>query len=227
LSEEFIKEVDEALARDRMASVWRRSRPFVYGGIAALILGVAGFEAWRWNQSRAVERDAVAFHAAAKALEEGKPAEAAPALKELAEGKGGFAAIAPHVLAEAERASGGDVAAALAQGFDETNVFGDLARLKAAYAQADTVELAALEELVAPLIEEGGAAGALARELIAAKALATGDVERARRDYQALSIDIDAPQQLQARAGQALLTLPAAAAPAAAVPAAPATQETP
>ena len=104
---------------------------------------------------------------------------------------------------------------------------GDLATLKLAYAMADTAELAQLEATVKPLIDKGGHAGALAREVVAAKALATGNIERARTEYQALSFELDAPQNLKLRASQALGTLPKAAAPAAPAAAAPATPATP
>jgi hypothetical protein len=115
----------------------------------------------------------------------------------------------PHLRAAAERNDG---------------LVGDIATLKLAYAVADTAEMAQLEAAVKPLIDKGGYAGALAREVVAAKALATGDVERARAEYTALSFELEAPENLKLRASQALGTLPKAA--PAATPA-PATSATP
>jgi hypothetical protein len=97
---------------------------------------------------------------------------------------------------------------------------GDLATLKLAYAKADTAPLTELETTAKPLIDKGGHIGALARELVAAKALASGEVERARTEYQALSLEIDAPSQMKLRVQQVLGTLPAKAAAAATPPAA-------
>ena len=68
------------------------------------------------------------------------------------------------------------------------------------------------------------------------KALAEGNVERARSEFEALALDLDAPRGVQARVQQALATLPArkidldapaAPAPAAPAPAAPATAPAP
>ena len=213
MSDDFINEVNEGLARDKWTARWKAAQPWVFGGIFAVLAGVGGFEAWKWQRAEAIESEAVKFHTAATALEGGKPAEAIPVLKEMAGGDSGFAVLAGNMLGEAERASGAEpaaIAAAFDTVADEDGVFADLAALKAAYALADTATLADLETRLKPLVEQGGGVGALARELLAAKALDTGDTERARADYQALTLDLDAPQQLQNRARQALLTLPKA-----------------
>ncbi len=215
MSDDFINEVNEGLARDQWSARWKAAQPWIFGGIAAIIAGVGGYEAWKWYRSQSVESEAVKYHAAVTALEQGKPADAIPVLKDLASSKGGFSVLAGNLLGEAEKANGAEPAA-IAAAFDTVSsregVFGDLAALKAAYALADTATLADLDARLKPLVDRGGGAGALARELLAAKALASGEIERARGDYQALSLDLDAPQQLQNRARQALLTLPKPAA---------------
>lgn len=222
MSDDFINEVNEGLARDQWTARWKAAQPWVFGGIAAILAAVGGFEAWKWSRAQSVESEAVKFHAAVTALEEGKPADAIPVFKELAAKDSGFGALAGNMLAEAEKANGGDpaaIAAAFDTAADGKGLFSDLAALKAAYALADTATLADLDARLKPLVDKGGGASALARELLAAKALASGEIERARADYQALSLDLDAPQQLQARARQALLTLPKPAGAAGEAPA--------
>jgi hypothetical protein len=56
---------------------------------------------------------------------------------------------------------------------------------------------------------------------VAAKALAAGNVERARSEYQALSFELEAPEAMKLRVSRTLETLPprAPAAEAAPVPA--------
>ena len=76
-------------------------------------------------------------------------------------------------------------------------------------AKADAATLADLEKDLKPLLDRKGQASALARELIALKSLAEGNIERARADLEALSLDLEAPQGVQARVQQALSTLPA------------------
>jgi hypothetical protein len=68
--------------------------------------------------------------------------------------------------------------------------------------------------MVQPLVDKGGAAGALARELVAAKSFASGDTAGARAIYEELAFDIDAPRGLQTRAQQMLTVVPAAPVPA-------------
>jgi hypothetical protein len=60
-----------------------------------------------------------------------------------------------------------------------------------------------------PLLERPGQAALLARELIAAKALAEGDVEFARDTFEVLDVDINAPGAMRERVSRALATLPA------------------
>ncbi len=228
MSDDFINEVNEGLARDQWTARWKAAQPWIFGGIAAILAGVGGFEAWKWWKADTIDAAAVKFHAAVSSLEAGKPADAIPVLKELAGGGSGFGVLAGNLLAEAEKANGGDpatIAAAFDTVADEKGVFAELAALKAAYALADTATLADLDARLKPVIAKGGGVSALARELLAAKALDSGDIERARADYQALSLDLDAPQQLQNRARQALLTLPKVAAAAAVPSAGPVTDE--
>ena len=62
-----------------------------------------------------------------------------------------------------------------------------------------------------PLLDRPGQAALLARELIAAKALAEGDVEFARDTFEVLDVDINAPGAMRERVSRALATLPARA----------------
>jgi hypothetical protein len=162
-------------------------------------------------------------------LEQGDLAGAKTSLQQLSQEKSGFGALANLMLASAEKDQSNDpkliqpyLRAAAER---DTGLMGDIATLKLAYAMADTAELAQIEAAVKPLVDKGGYAGALAREIVAAKALATGNIDRARTEYTALSYELDAPQNLKLRASQALGTLPKAApaaTPAPATPAAPA-----
>lgn len=215
---DVFEEVEESLRQERAAKLWKRASPFVFGGVALIVGAVAVFEYVKYSRNQSIEASAQTFMTAAKALQSGDFPAARDTLKELADGKGGYAVVAGHLLAEVEGRLGGDpkaVAAHLdAVEQKDEGVLGDLARLKSAYVQADAVDLPQLEAIVAPLLEGGGNTGALARELIAAKALSTGDVERARKEYQALTLELDAPQEMKRRVQQALVVLPQAEAPA-------------
>ncbi len=227
---DIFEEVEESIRQDQASSLWKRWAPYVIGAGVLVVGGVAGWEIWQWQRSSQVEAQAVAYADAMTTIRGGDSQGAADKFATIAGGKGGFAVLSGHMRAAALKESGAEqqaVVAALTGAADKDDgYYGDLARLKVAYEIADTATLADLEAAVAPLVAKGGRLSAMAREVVAAKALADGDVERARREFQALSLDLDAPPNMAVRVQRVLAGLPApaqpAAADAAAVPAAPA-----
>jgi len=224
---DIFEEVDESLRQDTVLTWWKRALPFLIVAGILVLVGVGGYEFMKWQRDQEIAKQSLVFDAALAALEKKDLQGAKTAFSQLAAGEGGFAALSNHMLAGIEKdLNSGKTAiqerlAAAAE--QDKGVMGDVALLKLAYAKADTADLAEVEKTVAPLVAKGGYAGALARELVAAKALATGQVDRARTEYQALSFEIEAPQAMKVRVQQTLLTFPPlpAAAPAAPAPAAP------
>lgn len=211
------EEVEESLRQDKASHLWRTYAPWLAGAAVALILAVAVYQGVKLLGDQSVEKDAKAFSRVMEDLDKKDIADARTDLNKLAASKTGFASLADHLLAGIDENDPKQQAAHLQAAIDRKDgLLSDLALIKLAYVKADTDSLAELEALVAPLVKEGGPMAALARELVAAKAAATGDVERARREYQALTLDLDAPQGLQLRVNQALSLLPPAPRPAAA-----------
>ncbi len=218
---DIFSEVEEGLRQDRASALWKKYGPIVIGAAVLLVAAVAVWEYMRWSRAEAIEASATEYSTAMDLLESDDTEAAEQAFGNIAAGDGGFAALAAHMAASAAEASG-DTESAI-EHFETAaaktdNIYADLAVLKGAYLQADTVGLAELEAIVAPILTGSGPTDALARELIAAKALAEGDIERARRDYQTLSLRLDDGSRLpafQQRVQRALMVLPPAAAPAA------------
>lgn len=227
---DIFEEVDESLRQDTAATVWKRIWPWLAGVIVLSVVGVGIYEFMKSGRDKKINAQGQVYDTAVTALQKPDLPAAKTAFSEIATGEGGYAAIADHMLAGVEKEMGGDKAAIeqhlKAAAADDKGLMADLATLKLAYAKADTAPLADLEATVKPLLDKGGHIAALARELVAAKALAGGDVERARTEYQALSLEIDAPEQLKIRVQRVLGTLPAKAA-AAATPAATPASATP
>lgn len=223
---DIFEEVEESLRRDRAARLWARISPFVFGGAVLLVAGVAAWEGARYLEARRLEREAAAYAEVVKLLESDDLAGARGRLVEIASGKTGFSALASQVLPEVERRLAQDPTAAidpLQRAVDtQEGVFADLSRLKLAYARADGIPGSELDALIAPLVEKGGLLGSLARELSAAKALAEGDAVKARRIYQALSLQLELPDGLRQRVQQALVIIPETDAAEAGAPPAPA-----
>jgi hypothetical protein len=224
---DIFEEVNEELRRDTFVDWWKKYQVLI---IAVIVLATGGVGIWEFMKAQReadIDRQAKIFDAATLSLEQGDLAGAKTSLQQLSQEKSGFGALANLMLASAEKDQSNDpkliepyLRAAAER---DSGLMGDIATLKLAYAMADTAELAQLEAAVKPLVDKGGYAGALAREIVAAKALATGNIDRARAEYTALSYELDAPQNLKLRASQALGTLPRATpAPAPATPAAPA-----
>lgn len=233
------EEVEEGLRRDKATELWNKIFPWLIAAFVLLLAAVGVWEFMKWQRSQEIEKAGAAYATAVAAIDADNLPAAKTALEPVAAGTGGYAALSNHILAAIEAQTTGDPAAAAPYlekaAAAEGGLMGDLATLKLAYARADTVDLAALTALVQPLVDKGGQASALARELLAAKKLAGGDIEGARRDFQTLQLDLDAPQAMKQRVQQILFALPPAkaaaatpapattpAAPAAPAPAAPA-----
>lgn len=210
---DIFEEVDQSLREDTFATWWKRWQWVIYGLVAAAIIGVAGLEIYRGIRADEINKAAVIYDAGFTAQENKDLTAARASFAQLENDKTGFKALAGHMLAGVERDLTNDTAAVeahlAAAAAADKGVMGDLAILKLAYLKADTGTLAELETVLKPLLDRPGQTSAMARELIGAKALAEGDVERARSEFEALSLDLEAPQGVQRRVQQALSTLPA------------------
>lgn len=234
---DIFTEVDEGIRQEKLEGLWKKWRPFVYGGVAALIIGVAVTEFVLKPQAEARrEARALALETGIRALEDADYAGAEEAFTKIMNDDPRLAPLAAHFLAQTKFEGGGDAAAAAellaSVGGTEGGPYERLALLKSAYFRADTMTLEELELTLGSLADDESTLGALSRELIAAKAFEAGDLARARTIYNRLRFDAYAPQGLVQRADIALAAIPVPpeteeateAAPAEAAPAEP--QET-
>jgi hypothetical protein len=232
---DIFEEVDDNVRADKLDTWWKQYRGFVFAGAGLVVGAVAAndFLLKPYLQKQRAERTR-AFETAVADLENGNYAEAETALKAIAEGKGRLAPLAASYLAQARYEGNGDAdgaAQALSAIASPTGgPLGRLALLKVAYFNADKQTLADIETTLGPLLAEETELGALARELVAAKAYASGDAARARTEYNRLLFDAKSTDGIRQRAEMALSVIPVtpAAAPAATQPepATPPTKET-
>lgn len=210
---DIFTEVDESIRQDRIQTLWKRWRAFVLGGVA-LLVGVVALNEFVLGpaaQARQAER-AYAFETAVKALQDGNYAEAEAGFTAIRNNDPKLGPLAAHYLAQTLFEGGGDAAGAadvLASiGSTEGGPYERLALLKTAYFRADTLSLAELEASLGSLLTDTTATGALARELVAAKAFEAGDFARARTEFNRLRLDPAASEGLTQRAGVALAVIP-------------------
>lgn len=210
---DIFTEVDEGIRQEKLESLWKKWRPFVYGGVAALILGVAVNEFVLKPQAEARrEARALALENGIRALEDAEYAKAEEAFTKIMNEDPKLAPLAAHFLAQTKFEGGGDAAGAAellaSVGGTEGGPYARLALLKSAYFRADEMNLADLEATLGSLVTDESTVGALARELVAAKAYEAGDFARARTMYNRLRFDAFAPQGLVRRADIALAAIP-------------------
>ncbi|MGK0267320.1 MAG: hypothetical protein ACI82N_001573 [Maricaulis sp.] len=226
---DIFEEVDEELRKDKYQDLARQYGPLVLGAAAAIILGTAGYQGWQAWQTSTRETSSDAYLVAINALDAGQVTQAAAGFEALA--SSGTASY--EILALVQRAAialeaGDNVAAAgfyeqaAAQSGDP--LVRDLASLKAVWALWDTLSFNDVEIRLTPLTDATSPYRHLAREAIAVAALRADDLDRARREYQFLSVGFDVPQGVARRAQEGLALIaerpePVAQTPAAAAPA--------
>ncbi|MEM9571860.1 MAG: hypothetical protein AAF996_10355 [Pseudomonadota bacterium] len=209
---DIFEEVEEGLRQDRMSGLWKRYGVFAYIGAALLIGGVALNEYLQIQSEQTAEREALRLESALNEVEARNYEEAASQLSAIVGDEIAPSKIAAHYLAGVRLDGNGDVLAAadvlgssVGEAAEPTE---KLALIKSAYLKADNATRSEIETMLAPLANDDGPFGALAKELIAAKALQDGDIEFARREFSFLRLAQNVPPGVVTRATQALDALP-------------------
>lgn len=209
---DIFEEVEEGLRQDRVSKLWKRYGIFAYLGAALIVGGVALNEYLKVRAAETVEKNAARLEAALNEVDARNYEAAATDLSAIVGDGIAPSTVAAHYLAGVRLDGNGDAIAAadilagvVGEATDPTQ---KLALIKAAYLKADTSTRTELETLLAPIIDDQSAFGALASELVAAKALQEGDVEFARREFNFLRFAQNVPPGVITRAQQALAALP-------------------
>jgi len=209
---DVFEEVEEGLRQDKATILWEKYGWILYAIGAVIVAIVAYLEFSSAQQSQAQVENVEVLEAGRLALSEGRYSEAEALLSEVVDSGGKLAPLASHYLAQNRLEGGGDkagAASALSAQASTDDPFAQIAVLKSAYLQADTLSVVELEEMLSDLLQAEGPASALALELIAAKAFEEGDYARARRDFAFLQVAPNAPNGVVVRAEAALAVIPA------------------
>ena len=212
---DIFREIDEELRQERFEKLWKAYGKYVIAAAVALLLGVAGYQAWDRYRTSQSQSEGAQFSAAVALTDEGRAQDAAALFAALADNAGdGYAKLARFYQA-ALRAKAGDGAGAIAlydalaadDGLDRA--LRDAATLFAVMHGLDRAgaDSKALSARLQPLIEGGGPFRYSATELAALLALKTGDKAKARGHLKRLVDEVDAPRNLRARAAQILAVI--------------------
>lgn len=205
-SDEFIREVDEELQREKLAELAKRYGWIAVTAAVGLVLATAAWVGWqRWDEHR---RNAEAERFASV---EGLVAPAGPetvsALLDFArEASPGFAALArlrAAGRAEDERAAL-EALDAVAADPKADPLLKDAARLMAAARRLDRDDPATLARSLEPLASDGAPWRHVARQLLAAAQLKAGAREDAIVSLRRIVEDAEAPATLRNRAAELL-----------------------
>lgn len=204
MSDNFLREVDEEVRRDRIAQIWRRYNIAIIGGLVLIVAGVAG---WRFFEHRQQQQAYAVSARLEQALKASRDQRAEDAEKELAaiaaQDVAGYRLVARFRLAaEAARrdpADGLPLYDALAADAAVPALLRDLARLRSGLLRIDTAPYAELRPQLEPLAAPEGAFRHNARELLGLSALRAGQFDEAGRWFDQIVVDAGTPQALRQR----------------------------
>ncbi len=228
---DIFEDVEDQVRQDRYKDWAKRYGLWAAGAFALVLLGVGGWQAYKYFNTQGAREQAVAFAAAQQKAREGDIPAAMSEFERLSkDGPQVYRAMAMMERAAALQAQG-DLPGALAQ-FDAAaeaapdTLMADTARIRAAYIVADTQDFQAVQARLKPLIESEGQVSYLARELLGVEAWEAGDTALARSTLENITLAFDVPQTVRQRVQLALEVIGPAPAQAASTPPAAAGAET-
>ncbi|MEQ1696607.1 MAG: tetratricopeptide repeat protein [Hyphomicrobiaceae bacterium] len=223
----FEREVEEELRNDQLKQLWDKYGIYVVGAVAAVLVGLAGYQQFRHSQQVASQAAGAKFEAARQFVTGNKPAEAATALAGIAKtGPKGYATLARLQQAANDAAADKtneavtayEVVAADSSG---DPIIRDLARMQAAALRLDAADWTEMQNRLTPLVDERNAFRANARELLGLAARKANRTDDARKLFIQVLGDAKASKSLKDRVtgymqGIAVADFTKATAPAAA-----------
>jgi hypothetical protein len=202
---DIFREVEEDVRRDRLEKLWKQYGDYVIAGLAVIVVGVAGFKLWQHYQAVQIAKASVAYSTAIQLSDSGKSAEAAQIFANIAkDAPRGYAVSAKLAEADALLADGKTADAialykTIAQK-DKTEL-GDLARIRLAWALADSASKSDLQTLLAPLTDPKSSWRFMAREILAYCDFRDGALKPAQSEYDSLAAESEATAEVRHRAG--------------------------
>lgn len=203
---DIFREVDEDLRREQYKQIWKKYGNYIIAAAVLIVVGVAGYRGWEYYQNQQAAATGDRFLAALELADSGKNGEAEAALTAIVtEGSGEYPALA-RMRDAALTAAGGDRTTAAAE-FDRVAADGSVpeslrtvARLRAAMLLVDTASLDDIRNRIGNLADAEGPYQNSAREILALSAFRAGNLDEAKRLYDAILAGQSAAQSTGQRA---------------------------
>ena len=201
---DIFHEVEEEVRQERLQKWWKKYGDFVIAGVSVVVIGVAGYKLWQHYQQQQQVKAASQFQSAQMISQAGQSDLAAQAYANIAKkAPSGYALVAQLAQADELLSSGHtNEAVALYRKLADNDKagLGQVARMRAAWAQADSLSTADLKTWLAPLTDGKSQWRFMAGELLAYRAMRDGNPAQSLAAYKALAADKDAPPSLRQRA---------------------------
>ena len=198
---DIFREVEEDVRREKLEKLWKAYGSYAVAALVLLFAGIAGWQVWERHEAQERAKVSDAFIAAQRIT---NPQTAASTFADIARtAPKGYAELARLSEAGAMLASGQtgpaiDLYKQIAK--DDNGPVGAVARLRAAWATADTASRKDLADLVKPLDQPGSPWRQNAQEVLAYADYRAMDTKGALAKYAILAADPESPDSLKRRA---------------------------
>ena len=205
-SEAFLREVDENLRRDQQQAMARRFGPLIVGGVLLLLAAIGGWMYWQDRQSKAAAVDSETLSAAMNDIAGGKDNAATPKLARLANSSSDGIAVeakltqAAMAIKAAQRPTAIAIYRGIAADSSAAQPFRDIATLRLAAMEFDTVKPEDIISRLEPLAKPGKAWFGSAGELTAMALIKLNRKAEAGRMFAAIAADKNVPETIRSRA---------------------------
>lgn len=205
MSDNFIREIDEEVRRDRIADLWKKYSTLIIGALVLVVAAVGGWRFWEWRQEQAAQAVSARFEQAMRASREQRGEEAERELAEITRQTGapGYALVARFrlaaELAKRDASEGAKAFDALSADAAAPPLLRDVARLRSGLLKVDTTPYAELRPALEPLAASNQTFRHTAREMLGVSALRAKNFEEAGRWFDQIVVDREAPQSLRQR----------------------------
>lgn len=207
---DIFREVEEEVRQERLQKWWKKYGDYMIAGVSAVVIVVAGWKLWQHYEQQQRLKASSQYEAALQMSAAGQNDLAGQAFAQIAKkAPSGYAVVSQLAQADELLASGRtNDAIALYMKLAEKDKagLGKVARMRAAWAQADVLPTDALRTLLAPLNDGKSQWRFLAQELLAYRVYKDGKTDQALTEYKNLAAATLAPGTLRQRA-QAMATL--------------------
>lgn len=206
---DLFEEVEEQIRSEKYLGLLRRVAPWATAIFLAALLSYLGYWGFKAYQDRNLAAAALSYQKGVDALGQNDAAGAFADFQAAAKaGPPGYKTLALMQEGDLRLAAGkSDEAAKLFDAAAEAapnQIFGDLARLKAAEALLDSAPYAQLQTRLEPLTATKRPYAIYAREALAMAELMAGKAQDAKRDFTVIGLSLDAPEDMRQRAQVAI-----------------------